>query len=114
MYFVLLTIFRPKCYHCVFVLSVEMVYDEKPRIKKKNKLTFLSGQVEMWDKTANGGGMLLSGSSMLRGVTDGGGTVASSLVETAKTCLWKRTLGSHVIGFSSTCRQCYLRQLLFQ
>ena len=27
----------------------------------------------MWDKTAKGGGMLQPGSSMFRGVTDGGG-----------------------------------------
>jgi len=36
-YFELFTIFRPKCYPCVSVISVEMVCDEETRIKKKSK-----------------------------------------------------------------------------
>jgi hypothetical protein len=52
-------------------MSVEMVCDEEPRIKK-NQSDISVRQVEMWDKTSKGGGMLQSGSSMLRGVTDGG------------------------------------------
>jgi hypothetical protein len=56
-----------------------MVCDEEPRIKKI-KVTSLSEQVEMWDKTTKGGGMLQSNSSMLRGVTDRGrGAVNSSV-----------------------------------
>jgi hypothetical protein len=60
-------------------MSVEMVWDEESMIKKKKSVTSRSEQVEMWDKTAKGGGMLQLGSSMFRRVTDGGGAVNSNI-----------------------------------